>query len=243
MIRKVPLSIILSLCFLVPGLVSAQGEGRGEVEDESKMFHELGFSYLLQGNRAKARELFQKAAAAKGQYADISRLQLIRLLALEKRKAGESRLPQVRAALKKIEDDSWLKQAWYAAMRSLYDYGEKEGALELALEMPQRFPESKMADAAALLAAEIMYERRHLSAALDQLLGIVNKHPKGDGEYTDDAYYLLALVFNTPGEYYSPRKAYGALLAFRRFKDRRAFKRSIRLEEARRLLEQLSRRQ
>ena len=212
--------------FVVPAFGQAGGGGdvgSGKPADESKMYYELGFSYLMQGDKVRARRLLERAAAAKGQLGDLARLQLIRLLAVEKRKKGESRLPQVRAMLDQMRDPVNRGEAWYAAIQSLYDYGETDASLELALEVPQRFAANRaLSSRAAFLAAQILTERRQYAAALEQLFAVVDLKPKAfraelaeSDSRIDDAYYLLARIYLSRGEYYSPRKAYRAIIPFK----------------------------
>ena len=230
--------LILIYCIFFDSLIAQKTDGG---EDDSKIQYELGFSYLLAGNKSKARLHLNKAMGMKGRYADLSRLQIIRLLAFEKRKAGEIRLPQIRRILSRVEDESLKIQSWYASIQSLYDYGEKDSALELALEMSHRFPNSKLADAATFFAAEIFFERKKYAAALDRLFWITGRDQKMNGAFLDDAFYLIARIFISPGYYYNPAAARNALLAFRKYRKYPAFKNSMWRSEALKMLIDLSR--
>lgn len=195
---------------LLPAPGAEQGAGDGA--DDSRIFFEVAFSYLLQGRDQLARRNFERALAAGGDYADLNRIALVRLLGREKRAPGTSRLPEVRALLGQVQQRDLIGTAWFAAMEALYDYGERDAALELALEMPRRFPDSDRADEALLLAARILMERQRRAAALDQLFYLLDRH--GDSDQLDEAHFLMAKIYLDPGVYYSPVRARAALEPF-----------------------------
>lgn len=221
---------LLALLWAIPLALGAQEAGEGalpnaaedpgaagpgareEAADESHVYFEMGFSYWLQGRTPLARRNFERALEAGGEHADRNRIALVRLIGREKRPAGAGRLAEVRAILGAIQQPDLVGTAWLAAMEALYDYGERDAALELSLEMPRRFPTSPEADEAVLFAARILFERQRRAAALDQLFFLIRDYPQSD--HLDEAHYLLARVFLEPGIYYSPVRARTALEPF-----------------------------
>ncbi len=195
---------------LAPG--AGNQAGKEDEAQESRLYFEIAFAYLLQGRDDLARRNFEKALAAGGDYSDLNRIALVRLIAREKRNPGASRLTEVQAILKEVQGQDLIGTAWMAAIEALYDYGERDAALELALEMPRRFPAAREADAAVLFSARLLFERQRRAAALDQLFYFLSRHK--DSDLLDEAHFLLASIYLDPGLYYSPSRARAALAPF-----------------------------
>ncbi len=226
------LAIIIIIIVGVFAGVSTPVLGIAGSADQSKIYYEMGFSFSLQNNPVKAKEYFEKAVGEQGQFSEPARLELFRMTA-----GTAETLEKVRQQLGQFQDNSIIPLAWKTAMGSLYDAGKKDWALELALEMPYRYPQSKEADDAKLLAAEIFFEKKAFSAALEQLQQLLDAYPSEDS--ADDAYYFMARIYASPGEYHSPLRARGALSAFLKLESNPNFADSIWKEDVRRLLFEL----
>ena len=195
--------------------------------DLSKIYYEEGFSYLLQGNSAKAKEFLEKAVTEGGQYADPARLELVRILS----RSGNSQ--GLREMLGQFQDQNLVSAAWKEAILGLGDGGNSDASLELALEMPLRFPVSPEADDVLFFSAELLFSRGQYAASLDRLQMILTGY--ADKDCADDAYYLMSQIFLHPGPYFSPQRARGAVLAFHKNLDKPFFKNSLWKEEMDRL--------
>ncbi len=190
--------LLLVLC-LLPLVLQSKSKKQGE-GDDGRSSYEIGMMARLSGDDAKSKELLEKAASSSGRYADLARLELVRLAA--KDPAGKDRIAALRQMIEAFEDEKIKDEASMAAASGLYVSGNPDDALLLALELAQNRPQSQLADDALLLAGEIYILKRSLPAAVDRLLFLVDRYPQSNSTYR--AYLLLARIYSFPGEYESP---------------------------------------
>lgn len=187
--------------------------------DAARVAYEMGFAYLLAEDVDRARSYLEEAIAAGGPYADLARTELVRLLAYADQPAPGAQvdeaamLASIRQTLLGFEDRTRIPQAWFAAVQALDEAGRYAPSLELAMELALRYPESPWADDALLTAARLHAANGHHAAALESLFRILKEHATGDR--SPAAAYMLARIYSSPGEYYSPGRACAALESLR----------------------------
>ena len=208
-----------------PASEQASGNGGQAIFDRAQTF-------LLRRDRGRAQQLFEEAEKAGGPYADLARLHRIRLLAKESRKEGETRQAAVRKLLDGFADPESGQMAWFLAAVSLYEAGEREAGLEIAVEAGRVFEGTRWGGAARLFAAEVFFENQEFAPCMDQLLRLLDDRESQDFEAA--ASLLLARVYLAPGEHHSPRRATHLLERF--LSDRPPYSTSPWRGEARRLL-------
>lgn len=209
---------IIVAAFLFFGTVSLGsapsevGSGQSPDGGPAAVLFDRAQTFLLRRDSARALELFSQAAKTGGDYAELGRLHQIRLLATEKRPEGESRAKAVRALLTGFGEPAREQLAWFLAAVSLYDSGETEAALDLAVEAGRTFDGTRWGGAARFLAAEIFFEKQELAPAADQLLRIVDD--RENTEHLDSATFLLARIYLAPGRLHSRRRGLHLLERF-----------------------------
>lgn len=222
------------LVLLWPGahrLWSQQG-GEDLPGDAARVAYELGFAYLLANEPQRARSYLEEAAATGGPFADLARLELVRLIALDVAISGAATeagagtadqtnaavpdadvIAEIRGVLLAFEDRTRVDEAWYAGVQSLETAGRYAAAIELALELPLRYPNGPRADDALFVAARLRKAEGQKLAALDPLYRIVESYATGD--LRESAYLLIAHIYSEPGPLFSPARACAALRAVR----------------------------
>ncbi|MEQ9363033.1 MAG: hypothetical protein RIF32_02250 [Leptospirales bacterium] len=213
--------VVACLLCTPPGLWSQAGEELPG--DPARVAYEMGFSYLLAKDSARARAYLEEAVAAGGSYGDQARVELVRLLAYETAaeatNAGDGGqgeaavLAPIRQALLGFEDRTRIPRAWFAAVQALEEAGQYAPSIKLAMELALRYPTSPEADDALLTAARLHDANGHSAAALESLFRILKDHSSGDRVPT--AAYMIARIYSRPGEYYSPGRACAALVYLR----------------------------
>lgn len=191
--------LFLILC-LLPLVLLPKSKKQGEGDDQGRSSYEIGMMARLSGDDAKSKELLEKAASASGRYADLARLELIRMAARDP--AAKDRIAALRQMVEAMEDEKLKDEGFMAAASGLFVSGSHEESLVLANELAQNRPQSPLADDALLLAGEIYVLKRSLPAAIDRLLLLVDRYPQSNSAYR--AYLLLARIYSFPGEYESP---------------------------------------
>ncbi len=199
---------------------------------EGQMLFDRAQTFLLRKDRGRALQLFEQAEKAGGPYADLSRLHRIRLLATESRKDNETRGGAVRKALEGFAEPELGQLAWFLAATALYEGGEREEALDIALEAGRRFEGTRWGSAARLFAAELFFENGELSPCTDLLLKLLDNRENRDLE--DAAVFLLARVYLESGDHHSPRRATHLLERF--LSEKPPYQRSLWRSPALRLL-------
>ncbi len=190
------------------------------------MAYELGFAYLLANEPLRARGYLEEAAATGGPFADLARLELVRLIATGAGAAGVDTdadaantvddaavIAEIRGVLLAFEDRTRIDEAWYAGVQSLETAGRYAAAIELALELPLRYPNGPRADDALYAAARLRKAEGQKLAALEPLYRIVESY--ASGELREPAYLLIAHIYSEPGPLFSPARACAALRAVR----------------------------
>lgn len=199
---------------------------------EGQMLFDRAQTFLLRKERGRALQLFEQAEKAGGPYADLSRLHRIRLLATESRKDNETRSAAVRKALEGFTEVELGRLAWFLAATALYEGGEREEALDIALDAGRRFEGTRWGSAARFFAAEIFFENGELSSCTDLLLKLLDNRENRDLE--DAAVFLLARVYLESGDHHSPRRATHLLERF--LSEKPSYRRSLWRGSALRLL-------
>lgn len=226
--------IVLLLCQLAASTVSAAPQGAPETATggEGQAIFDRAQTFLLRRDRSRAQQLFEEAEKAGGPYADLSRLHRIRLLARESRKGDETREAAVRKLLDGFADPESAQMAWFLAAVSLYEGGEREAGLEIAVEAGRRFEGTRWGTASRFFAAEVFFEKGELAPSMDQLLRLLDD--RENREFDAAAAFLLARVYLQPGTHHSPRRAVHLLERF--LSDKPPYSTSPWRLEARRLL-------
>jgi hypothetical protein len=190
-------SLSAILCILLPCVALA------EKEDQSKLSYDSGMIYAVAGEAARARAAFEKASQIQGDYADLARLELLRIQA----KDGKTQLSVLLTLLSSIKDQQLSERAHMHLSGSLLESRRPLDALDVALLFSGKFPESELADNAVLLSAKILFELGKNEAARVQAVTILTKYPKSDS--VDAARQILARLSLTPDENYNPALACG----------------------------------
>ena len=179
--------------------------------EPARIAYEMGFAYLLAHDTERARRYLETAVGAGGVYGDLARIELVRLLATNRADPNTAAavLPSIRQVLLGFEDRTRIPRAWYAAVQALEDAGRYEPSLEMAMELALRYPESIEADDALFAAARLHHANGNEAAALENLFRILKEYSQGDR--VPVAYLMIARIYSTPGEYYSPGRACAAL--------------------------------
>lgn len=199
----------------IPGAGLWSQAGEELPGDAARTAYEMGFSYLLAEDNKQARTFLEEAVAAGGPYADLARIELVRLLAFGARDtaaqpvAEDTILPPIRQVLLGFEDRTRIPRAWYAAVQALEQAGQYAPSLKMAMELALRYPAAAEADDALLAAARLHYANGNPAAALEHLFRILKEYEQGDR--VSAASYMIARIYSTPGEYYSPARACAAL--------------------------------
>lgn len=200
---------------LVPGLsggLGAQAAAGGDLPgDPARVNYEMGFAYLLREDRVRARNYLELAANAQGAFADLARLELVRLISAEDAPPATA-LAAARATLLRLEDKTGMPRNWLAAAQAFSDAGRRAEALELALELPLRFPESSEAARALALAARIHLVEERVDAALECYLRLLQQYSGGAG--ADEAALFAARIMLAPGPRHNPHQACRFLQVF-----------------------------
>ncbi len=206
-------TVFAAVLFLgLTGLVFAQNEDLpGEA---GQVNYEMAFAYLLKGDREQARAFLDQAVAAGGTYADLARLELIRLIAVQNQDdaANADVVPQIRTVLLAFEDRTLIPRAWFAAVQALEQAERRPEALALALELALRYPQSNEAAPALLSAAHLHLHDDDTDAAIDALYRILADYETST--QAREALYLLAKIYSVPGPHYDPDLACLALQHF-----------------------------
>ena len=174
-----------------------------EKEDQSKLSYDAGMTYVIAGEAARARAAFEKASQIQGDYADLSRLELLRIQA----KDGKTPLPALITLLAGIKDQPLSERAHMHLAGSLLESRRTQDAVDVALLFSGKFPESELADNAVLLSAKIYFDLGKNEAARVQAATILTKYGKSDS--VDGARQILARLTLTPDENYNSAAACG----------------------------------
>ncbi|MBI3396775.1 MAG: hypothetical protein HY042_13135 [Spirochaetia bacterium] len=185
---------------------SAKSKSKGG-DDEGRIAYEMAASLLLAGETDKAKARFNDAMGAGGRYADLARLEMVRILARDTK--TQNRSTAVKQILSAVEDEAMKPRVTFAAAAALYGSGELDGALELLLDLSLRLPADRGASDAVLLSAQIYYDKRQWTAALERGLFLISQYPKSI--HVSRAYELIAAIYWMPGPEYSPIRARRAL--------------------------------
>lgn len=233
---RIALLLAVGFCALPAALAAAPAAGaESQAGAEGQVLFDRAQTFLLRRDRSRAQELFAAAEKAGGPYADLARLHRIRLLAREARKENETRGAAVRALLDGFADAELGQLAWFLAAVSLYEGGEKEAGLDIAVEAGRRFEGQQWGGAARFFAAEVFFEKGELAPCIDQLLRLLDD--RGNETMHAAATYLLARVYLEPGDYNSPRRAVHLLERFRG--EALPYAKSLWRDDARRLLQKV----
>lgn len=204
--------LTLALALGLTGGLAAQPAGGGDLPgDPARVNYEMGFAYLLRHDRARARNYLELAANSQGAFADLARLELVRLISAEDAPPAAA-LAAARATLLRLEDKTGLPQNWLAAAQAFSDAGRRAEALELALELPLRFPESPEAARALALAARIHLLEERADAAIECYLRILQQYSAVPG--ADEAALFVARVMLAPGPRHNAHQACRFLRVF-----------------------------
>lgn len=168
----------------------------------SEAAYRRGLDHLQAGEQKEAKNQFEEALAAGGRYADLARLELVRLVAAPL--VGEDPLPPLRALLAGFGDADQAAHASLIAIETLLAGGFSAEALQLAAELSSRYPDNPQETDALLLAARFFYQSGNSGAALQRLYRIAAA-PQESALLTA-AYYLLAHIHLEPGDHYSPMR-------------------------------------
>lgn len=179
------------LLILVPALAFA------EKEDQSKLSYEAGMTYAMAGEGSRARAAFEKASQIQGDFADLARLELLRILARD----GKTELPALVTLLGAIKDQALSERAHLHLAGSLLEARRPLDAVDVTLLLSGKFPESELADNALLLSAKIFFQLGRYEAARADAATIVTKYSKSDS--VDGARQILARLSLTPDENYN----------------------------------------
>ncbi|MCR9144097.1 MAG: hypothetical protein NXI24_17750 [bacterium] len=225
-LRRVALNLcVFAVCWfmVVPGSGLWSQAGEELPGDPARVAYEMGFSYLLADDAQQARTYLEEAVAAGGNYGDLARVELVRLLAYASGPTnaapatagtdGDAVLASIRAILLGFEDRTRIPRAWFAAVQALEEAGQYAPALRMAMELALRYPASAETDDALLTAARLHAANGHPAAALESLFRILKDHAAGDRMPT--AVVMIANIYSAPGEYYSPARACAALESLR----------------------------
>lgn len=184
----------LFACSLTAGLSA-------EKEDQSKLSYEAGVAYALAGEGARARAQFEKAAQVQGDFADLARIELLRISARD----GKTALPALLQTLGMIKDQTLLERAHLHLAGSLVEARRFFDAIDVALLFAGKFPESDLADDALLLSSRVFLRLGRSEASRMQAAAIVSRYSKSDS--VDAAREILARLSLMPDESYNPVRA------------------------------------
>lgn len=168
-----------------------------EKEDQSKLSYEAGMTYAIAGEPLRARAAFEKASQIQGDFADLARLELLRIQARD----GKTDLAALLTLLGAIKDQSLLERGHLHLAGSLFESRRLLDAVDVSLLLSGKFPESDLADNAALLSAKIFFQLGRYEAARAEAATIVTKYAKSDS--VDGARQILARLSLTPDENYN----------------------------------------
>lgn len=183
------------IVFLLPAVLLA------EKEDQSKLSYEAGMTYAVAGEPVRARAAFEKASQIQGDYADLARLELLRIQARD----GKTQLPALLTLLGGIKDQTLAEQAHLHLAGSLLESRRPLDAVDVVLLFSGKFPESELADNAVLLSAKIFFDLGKMEAARTQAALVISRYGKSDS--VDGARQILARLALTPDENYNPPAA------------------------------------
>ena len=223
------ISVIFTVLFLFQ-MTAFSSVFSQEAGEEGLVEYEIGMSYLLRGDKKRAREFFEKARAGKGESADLALLELVRLLGKDSDASG------IRQIIMEVENEDFAPKMWMAGIESLIEHLKYDDALELATEMHILYPDSPLTDDILYMSGEILYKKRAYPSAIEKLYLVLNNYQNSD--HADDACYLLSKIYGEGGEYYSATMEYFMLKYFLNRLHMQAFKKSIWLEMVRKKLEE-----
>ncbi|MBX7058108.1 MAG: hypothetical protein K1X75_08565 [Leptospirales bacterium] len=171
--------------------------------DNARVNYELAYIYLLRDDSEGARPYLESAIQSGGPYADLSRIELLRIEA----RAGEedAALAAVRSRTLSMEDRRLLPRAWLAGAQALAAAGRRAQAFAFASELALRFPEADEALRALLLCARLAREDERTDAAAELLLRAVRDYSQLSG--ADEAYLSIARLYLAPGPRLNPFRA------------------------------------
>ncbi len=196
---------------LIGGLAAQPAAGGDLPGDPARVNYEMGFAYLLRRDRARARNYLELAANSQGAFADLARLELVRLISADDAPPAEA-LAAARATLLRLEDKTTLPVHWLASAQAFSDAGRRAEALELALELPLRFPESAEAARALALAARMHLLEERSDAAIECYLRLLQEYDTRPG--ADEAALFLARILLAPGPRHNAHQACRFLRVF-----------------------------
>ncbi|MDH5656159.1 MAG: hypothetical protein OEZ34_09640 [Spirochaetia bacterium] len=197
-----------------PSDLRAQDEG-----DQGRVNYEIGMSYLLRGDRGKAKPFFEKARMSGGESADLASLELVRIM------GKDSDASELRQIITAVENQDFAPKMWMAAIESLIEHQKYDFALELSIEMSILYPDSPLTDDILYMSGEVFYRKRAIPSAIEKLYQVLQNYK--DSDHADDACFLLSKIYGEGGYYYSATMEYYMLKYFMNHLHIPAFKNSI----------------
>lgn len=174
---------------------------QAEKEDESKLAYDSGMLQTAAGQLDLARANFEKAAGISGDYADLARIQLLRIRARD----GKTTLGALQTLYSQIKDQSLSEQAALSLAGALRESRRYNDAIAVTMQLAAKYPESSLTDDGILMSAQIYFEQGKHDAARIQAEQLVSKYRTSDS--VDGARLILARLYLVPDENYNPALA------------------------------------
>ena len=157
--------------------------------------YQMGIAALINGKNKNAIAYFKQAINANKLYSDNARLELVQLMAIDKK----NDLDAIRKILNSFNNDDLKPEALMATSYALLSNKRHLESLELAQEIVTNFPESNLADDALLLSAEIFYYKlKNEIIASETIVSCLTRYPKSNKK--NRLYYLLAKIYISPNQ-------------------------------------------
>ena len=202
------LAVVASVSLLASGIgLVAQNRGG----DEDRIRYELAATHLLRGQSEEAGRLFREVAAGNTAYADLARLELIRMLAYQQEAPEQE---EIRQLVQSVEAADLMPRAYLTAGHTLEARGDSGAALVYYLELCERLPEDPLTADARYGAARLLYAEGSYEASLMVLFQLLDENDESD--LKDDALVLMARVYRAPGPHENGLRACQALSEFLR---------------------------